>query len=99
MSECHLWCVSHDLIFRTNKESSVWRQNDHKDRYHVQNLSALFIFQEECRMKIEHIIFPSVFSKLRIRVLEDHFNVFTNEPTKTGSLKTDCVKGPLGSQL
>ena len=41
---------SHDPIFRTNKESSVWRQNDHTDI--MQNLSAPSIFQEECRMKI-----------------------------------------------
>ena len=50
---------SHDPIFRTNKESSIWRQNDHKDI--VQNLSAPFIFQEECRMKIEHVLFPFFF--------------------------------------
>ena len=66
---------SQDLIFRTDKESSIWRQNDHRDI--MQNLSAPFIFQEECRMKIEHVLFPSVFSKFRIRVLEGHFNVFT----------------------
>ena len=30
MSEGHLQCVcSHDPIFRTDKESSIWRQNDH----------------------------------------------------------------------
>ena len=23
---------SHDPIFRTNKESSIWRQNDHRDQ-------------------------------------------------------------------
>ena len=65
----------------------------------MQNLSAPFIFQEECRMKIEHVLFPSVFfSKLRIRVLEGHFQcVYTiqfSEPTKIGSLKTDRVNGP-----
>ena len=27
----------------------------------MQNLSAAFIFQEECRMKIEHVLFPPVF--------------------------------------
>ena len=63
---------SHDPIFRTNKESSIWRQNDHRDI--MQNLSVPFIFQEECWMKIEHVLFPSVFSKLRIRVI---FSVFT----------------------
>ena len=40
---------SHNPIFRTNKESSIWRQNDHKDI--IQNLLPPFIFQEECRKK------------------------------------------------
>ena len=40
----------HDPIFRTSKESSIWRQNYHGDI--MQNLSAPFIFQEVCRMKI-----------------------------------------------
>ena len=45
---------SHDLIFRTDKGSSSWDQNDHWDI--MQNLSVPFIFQEECWMKIEHKI-------------------------------------------
>ena len=64
---------SHDPIFRFNKESSIWRQNDHT--YTMQNLS--FIFQEACRVKIEHVLFPYVFSKLRIHVSEVILNVFT----------------------
>ena len=47
---------SHDPIFRTDKDSSICRQNYHRDI--MQNLSAPFIFQEECRMKIEHVQFP-----------------------------------------
>ena len=39
----------------------------------MQNLSVPFIFQGECRMKIEHVLFPSVFSKLWICVMEGHF--------------------------
>ena len=89
---------SHDPIFITNKESSIWRQNDHRGDI-LQNLSAPFIFQEECRMKIEHVLFPSVFSKLRIRLSEGHFHcvhtIRFSEPTKIGSLKTDCVNAPL----
>ena len=89
---------SQDPIFRTNKESSIWRQNDHRDI--MQNLLAPFIFQEERWMKIEHVLFPSGFSKLRIRVLEGHFQcvhtIRFSEPTKIGSLKTDLVNGPLG---
>ena len=62
---------SHDPIFGTDKESSIWRQNDHRDI--MESLSAPFIFQEECRMKIEHVLFRSVFSNLQIRVSEGHF--------------------------
>ena len=87
---------SHDPIFRTDKESSIWRQNDHRDI--MQNLSAPFIFQEKCGMKIEHVIFTFAFSKLWIRVSESHFQcVYTirfSEPTKIGFLKTDRVNGP-----
>ena len=62
---------SHDPIFRTKKESSIWRPNNYRDI--MQNLSAPFIFQEQCQKKIEHVLFRSVFSKLRIRVSEGHF--------------------------
>ena len=53
-------------------------------------------------MKIERVLFPSVFSNLRIRVMEGHFQcvhkVRFSEPTKIGSLKTDCVNGPKYTQ-
>ena len=92
---------SHYSIFRTDKESSIWRQNDHREI--MQHLSAPFIFQEECPMKIEHVLFPSVFSKLQIRVSESHFQfvqmIRFPEPTKIGSLKTDHVNGPLHGVL
>ena len=88
---------SHNPIFGTNRESSIWRQNDHRDM--MQNLSAPFIFHEECRVKMKHVLWPSVFSKLRIRVSEGHFQcvhtIRFSEPTKIGSLKTDRVNGPL----
>ena len=61
----------------------------------MQNLSVPFIFQGECRMKIEHVLFPSVFSKLRIRLMEGHFycvhTIRFSEPTKIGSLKKRIV--------
>ena len=79
---------SHDPIFRT--ESSVWHQNNHRDI--VQNLSVPFIFSFR-------VLFPSVFSKLRIRASEGHFHcvhtIRFSEPTKIGSLKTDRVNGLL----
>ena len=57
-------------------------------------LSASFIFQEECRMKIEHVLFPSVFPKLRICVSEGHsccvHTIQFSEP-----IKSDRVNGPL----
>ena len=54
----------HENVGRSfaNKKSLIWRQNDHRNI--MQNLSAPFIFQEECRMKIEHVLFPSVFFKI-----------------------------------
>ena len=77
----------HDPIFRTNKESSC------------KICRRLSSFQEECRMKIEHVLFPSVFSKLRITVSKGQFQcvqtIQFSEPTKMGSLKTDRVNGPL----
>ena len=86
---------SHDPIFRANKESSIWIQNDHRDI--MRNLSPPFIFQEKYQMKIEHVLFSSVFSKLQIRVLEGHFQcvhtIEVSEPTKIGSSKTDRVNG------
>ena len=84
---------SHDPIFRTNKESSIWHQNGHRDI--MQNLLVPFTFQEECQMKIEHVLFPSAFSKLRIRVSEGHFQcvhkIRFSEQAKIGSLRTDRV--------
>ena len=54
-------------------------------------------------MKIELVLFLSFFSKLRIRVLEGHFQcvhtIRLSEPTKIGSLKTDRVNGPLNIEI
>ena len=66
---------SHDPIFKANKKSSIWRQNDQKDI--MQNLSASFIFHEECWMKIEHVLFPSVFQNYESVCRKVIFNVFT----------------------
>ena len=44
----------------------------------MQNLSTPFIFQEECRMKIEYVLFPSVLSQNYGSVCRKIiFNVFT----------------------
>ena len=64
----------------------------------MRNLLASFIFQEECRMKIEHVLFPSVFPNLPIRVSDGHFycvhTIRFSEPTKVGSLKSDRMNEP-----
>ena len=67
MSEGHLWCV-HTIRF-----SEITKNLQFDPKTIIQNLSVPFIFQGECRMEIEHVLFPSVFSKLRIRLTEGHF--------------------------
>ena len=69
---------SHDPIFKTDKESSIWRQNDHRDI--MQNLSAPFIFQEECQVKIEHALFPSVFFTFMDPCVGRSFSVCSHDP-------------------
>ena len=69
---------SHDPIFRTNKESLIWRQNDH--RAIMQNLSAPFIFQEVYRMKIEHVLFLSIVFKIRDPCVGRSFSVCSHYP-------------------
>ena len=51
---------SHDPFFRTNKESSIWRQNNHEfiGAFHLSRRVSK-------RMKIEHVLFPSFFFKIR----------------------------------
>ena len=51
-------------------------------------------------MKTEHMVFPFVFFfNLRIHVSENDFycvhTIRFKEPTKVGSLKSDCVNAPL----
>ena len=57
-----------------------------------QHLSS---FKEECRMKIDHVLYPSIFSKLRISVSKSNFysvqTVRFSELTKIGSLKSGPV--------
>ena len=60
----------------------------------MQNLLVPFIFQEECCMKTEYVLFPSLFTKLRICVLESHFycsHVPIIGTNKMGSFKSDLV--------
>ena len=59
----------------------------------------LFIFQEECQMKMEHVLFPSFFLKITDLCVGRSFSMYSHDPisqpTKFGSLKTDRVNGPL----
>ena len=67
MWEGHFQCV-HTIRF-----SELTKNLQFGAKKIMQNLSMPFIFQRECRMKIEHVLFLSVFSKLRIRLTEGHF--------------------------
>ena len=46
---------SHDLFFRTNKESSIWCQKDHTKFVGAFHVSRRMSNQ----MEIEHVLFPS----------------------------------------
>ena len=67
MLEGHLQCV------HTIRVSELTKNLQFGAKTIMQNLSVPFIFQGECQMKIEHVLFPSVFFKLRIRFMEGHF--------------------------
>ena len=68
----------HHPIFRTHKEPSIWRQNDHRDI--IQNLSAPFIFHEKCRMKTEHVLLPSDFFKITNHCVGRSFSMCSHDP-------------------
>ena len=54
------------VFFLCHRGSSISHEKDHRDI--MQKFSAPCIFQGECRTKIDHVLFPSVwFFKLRIR--------------------------------
>ena len=71
---------SHDPFFRTNKESSIGQ---------MQNLSVPFIFQGECRMKIEHVLFPSVFFKIKDPFDGRSFLMCSHDPFFRSQQKSD----------
>ena len=59
MSEGHLLCA-HTIRF-----SELTKNLQFGAKTIVQNLSVPFILQGECRMKIEHVLLPSVFFKIK----------------------------------
>ena len=84
---------SHDPIFRTGKESSIWRQNDYMDI--IQNLSAPFICQTVGR-KYSMFYFHPFFQNYGSVCPKVIFNVFT--PSDFGTNKNRIRKnGPLDS--
>ena len=88
---------SHDPTFRTDKESSIGRRNDHRNI--MQNLTAPFMFQKERRKKIKHLLFPSgLFFKITDPCVRRSLSMCSHDPifgtNKIGSLKTDRVNGP-----
>ena len=94
MSEGHLYC-GHTICF-----SEPTKNLQFGAKMIMQNLSVPFMFQGECRMKIEHVLFPSgFFFKLRIRLMEGHFQyvhtIRFSEPTKIGFLKMDLLNRTL----
>ena len=60
---------SHDPFFRTNKESSVWRQNNYAKFVGTFHLSRR-VSDENRACSIYIRVF---FSKLRIRLMQGHF--------------------------
>ena len=62
---------SHDPIFRTNQESLIWSQNDHRDI--MQTLAGAFHLSRRVSDKNRACSISIRFSKLRIRVSEGDF--------------------------
>ena len=80
---------SHDPFFRTNKESSIWHQNDHAKfvgAFHVSR--KVSDKNRACSISICFFKITDLFDGRSLLICShDPFL----EPTKTGSLKTDLV--------
>ena len=83
---------SHDPFFRTNKESSIWRQNDHAKLVGAFHLSRRVSDENRaCSISIRFLKITDPFDgRPFLMCSHDPFS----EPTKIGSLKTDRVNGP-----
>ena len=85
---------SHNLFFRTNKESSIWFQNDHAKFVGAFHVSRRVSDENRaCSISIRF------FFKLRIQLMEGHFSyvhiISFLEPTKIGSLKMNLLNRSL----
>ena len=77
MSEGHLYCV-HTIRF---SELTKNLQFGTKTITGYQaNSSAPFIFQEECQIKIEHVLFPSAFYKITDLCVGRSFSMWSHDP-------------------
>ena len=83
---------SHDPIFKTGKESSIWRQNGHAKFVGAFHLSRrVWDENRACSISIR-------FFKITDPCAEKSFSVCSHDPIfgtkKIGFLRTDCVNGP-----
>ena len=83
---------SHDPFFRTNKESSIWCQNDHAKFVGAFHLSSRVSDENRaCSISIRIFKITDPFDgRSSLMCSHDPFS----EPTKIGSLKMDHVNGP-----
>ena len=58
--------------------SSIWGVKNHRDI--MQSLSAPFIFQEECQMKIKHVLFLSIFFPITDPCVSESFLLCSRDP-------------------
>ena len=80
------------MFFRTNKESSIWRQNDHAKFVGALHLSRRVSDENRaCSISIRFFKITDPFDG-RSFLMCSHDPFF--EPTKIGSLKTDSVNRP-----
>ena len=84
---------SHDPFFRTNKESSIWRQNDHAKFAVIFHLSRRVSDENRaCSISIRFFfkITDPCDGRSFLMCSHDPFS----EPTKIGSLETDRTNEP-----
>ena len=86
---------SHDPFFRSNKESSIWRQNDHAKFVGVFHLSRRVLDENrECSVSIRFLKIMDPFDG-RSFLMCSHDPFF--ETNKNWNLKKNRVNRPLGN--
>ena len=86
------------VVVHTTRFSELTKNLQFGTKTIMQNLSAPFIFQGECRMKIEHVLFSSVFFKITDPCDGRSFLMCLHDPffdtNKNRILITDRVNEP-----